>query len=285
LNTVTPGELKLWAGYIKSICGNSLDESKGYLIESRLGPLAREIGCATWSELLEKVRSDSAGALRRKVINAITTNETSFFRDSAPFELLQNKIVPDLIDARKKKAAAGSVIPIRIWSAACSTGQEVYSLLIVLREMLGSAQGYDIRILGTDISDRAVAHASYGKYSRLEIERGMPAARLERHFIRDGENWRVRDEVRGLATFKNINLLDPFAFPQKFDIVLCRNVAIYFAEEDRKKLFDRIATVLAPDGSLLIGSTESIIGICPQYESKRYVRSVFYQQKTAPYLT
>jgi chemotaxis protein methyltransferase CheR len=271
----------MWSAYVKSICGNHLDDSKGYLIESRLMPLALELGAGSWSELYGKVRADATGSLRRKVISAITTNETSFFRDTAPFELLQNKIIPDLIDKRRKATPPGAPLPIRIWSAACSSGQEVYSVLIVLRELLGAAQGYDIRILGTDISDKAVAQASYGKYSKLEIERGMPPTRLERHFTREGEFWKVRDEMRALANFRNLNLLEPWSFPQKFDIVLCRNVAIYFTEQDRKRLFDRIATAMAPDGYLLIGSTESIIGICPQFESKRYLRAVFYQLKTS----
>jgi chemotaxis protein methyltransferase CheR len=277
---ISADELRLWAAYVKNACGNHLDESKGYLIESRLAELAKETGATSWLELYNKVKLDAVGALKRKVINAITTNETSFFRDTAPFELLQNKIIPDLIDSRKRQLPPGSIVPLRIWSAACAMGQEVYSLLIVLRELLGTGTGFDIRVLATDISDKAVAYASYGRYTKLEIERGLPPGRLERYFTRDGDAWRIRDEIRGLTTFKNLNLLEPFAFPQKFDVVLCRNVAIYFTEEDRKKLFNRIESVMAPDGYLIVGSTESITGFCPQFESKRHIRSIFYQLKS-----
>jgi chemotaxis protein methyltransferase CheR len=279
MNGVSPEEFKLWANYIKSICGINLDSTKNYLIENRLSSLAQETGSKTWSELYAKVKVDVGGVLRRKIINAITTGETSFFRDTSPFELLAYKVLPELIDNRKKQYGVNSVIPLRIWSAASSTGQEVYSIAITIKELLGDLKNYDIRILGTDISDKVIAQASYGKYSKLEIERGMPVARLERYFTRDGDGWKISDPIRAMVTFKSINLLEYFSFPYKFDIVFCRNVAIYFADEDRKKLFERIGSVLAPDGSLVIGSTESITTLCPQYEPKRHMRSVYYQLK------
>jgi chemotaxis protein methyltransferase CheR len=277
VNAVTAQDLQLWSEYIKTICGNKLDSTKGYLIENRLQSLAQETCSNSWVELYNKVRIDSTGVLKRKVINAITTNETSFFRDTSPFDLLQNKILPDLIDARKRSTPNGTVIPIRIWSAACSTGQEIYSIAMVIREMLGNMKGYDIRLLGTDISDRAITVASYAKYSNFEIDRGMPTAKIEKFFVRDGDLWRVKDELRALASFKSINLLEPISFPYKFDIVFCRNVAIYFSEADRKKMYNSIGDVLKPDGYLLIGSTESITGLCPQFQSQRYLRSVYYK--------
>lgn len=272
--------MMLWADYVRDICGIVLDESKAYLIECRLAPLAKEYGCSSWSAFHGVARADKTGVIRRKVIDAITTGETSFFRDAAPFELLRNKILPDLIDARRKMIPSGAVVPLRIWSAACSTGQEVYSIAIVLREILGEMKRFDIRIMGTDISDRVIAAASYGKYSRFDLDRGMSPEMVEKHFCRDGEFYRIRDEVRALITFKTLNLLDDIRFPYRFDLIFCRNVAIYFGENDRKRLFDRLATVMAVDGCLIIGSTESITGLCPQYESRRYLRSVFYQLKT-----
>lgn len=268
-------ELNAWSRYIQEITGIHLDASKGYLIQTRLGSLLRESGAASFAEFLQRARGDVTHGLRRKIIDAISTNETSFFRDTTPFDLLRHKIIPELIDRRGGTGA--SRIPIRIWSAACSTGQEIYSTAMVLKELLIDFNRYDIRILGTDISDAAVAAASYGVYSRLEIERGMPKETLSRHFTVSDDKWKIRDELRALATFKTMNLLQPFAFPVKHDIIFCRNVAIYFTEQDRIRLFTALGQSLAKDGYLIIGSTESITGLCPQFEPKRYLRTIFYQ--------
>ncbi len=269
-------DLQIWSNYIKSICGNHIDVNKAYLVENRLLPLMQETKSVSWLELYSKVKADITGTLKRKVINAITTNETSFFRDPFSFELLQNKILPDLFDARQKKYPNGE-IPLRIWSAACSTGQELYSTAIIISELLGGKRQFDVRLLGTDISDNVIAKASYAKYSQLEIERGMPQAKLDRFFVKEGNMWRIRDEIRAMATFKLMNLLEPFFFPHKFDLILCRNVAIYFTEEDKRKLYNRLADVLANDGYLIIGSTESIGDLCPKLKPYRFIRSVYYQ--------
>ena len=274
---ITSDELAVWSRYIHEICGVHLDHSKGYLLETRLGGLLREVATPSFSELYYKAKSDLTHGLRRKIIDAITTNETSFFRDTSPFELLQHKLIPELIDRRTKTGVRP--LPIRIWSAACSTGQEVYSTGIVLKELLGDLRGYDVRILGTDISDRAVAQASYGHYSRQELDRGMPPDRVTKYFGGNGDRWKIRDDVRALATFKTMNLLEPFAFPVPFDIIFCRNVAIYFTEPDKVRLFKNIGKYLAKDGYLIIGGTESISGLCPEFEPKRYLRAVFYQLK------
>lgn len=270
-------ELGVWIRYVHEITGIALDETKGYLIETRLGTMLRETGASTFSELYYKAKSDLGGALRRRIVDAITTNETSFFRDTTPFELLQHKLIPDLVDRRTP--AGRKPVPIRIWSAACSTGQEAYSTAIVLKELLGDLSTYDIRIVGTDISDRAVALASRGCFSRFELDRGMPPDRLARHFVADDGQWRIRDDLRALVTFRTMNLLQPFAFPAPFDLVLCRNVAIYFNEADRTRLFRNIGQAMARDGALVIGATESIAGLCPEFEPRRYLRSVFYQLK------
>ena len=259
------------------ICGVYLDNTKAYLIETRLAGLMRETAAANWSELLFKVKADSSGALRRKVIDAITTNETSFFRDTSPFELLRHKLFPELIDRRNKSGMRP--VPIRILSAACSTGQEAYSTAIVLKELLGDFRNYDIRILGIDISDAAVAQASYAHYLRHDLERGMSPEKLQRHFEAVGDRWKVRDEIRVTATFRRGNLLEPLLSPTPFDIVFCRNVAIYFTEPDKIRLFQNLGRALAKDGALIIGSTESITGLCPEFEPQRYLRTVFYRKK------
>lgn len=277
VTAITRDEMAVWSRYIHEICGIFLDDSKAYLLETRLGGLLQEAGAGGFSELYYKAKSDLTNALRRKIVDAITTNETSFFRDSAPFDLLRYKLIPELVDRRRK--AGLRTVPIRIWSAAASTGQEAYSTGIVLKEVLGDLSGYDIRILGTDISDRAVAQASYGAFSRLELDRGMPADRLGRYFVPSGDRWKVRDEIRALATFRTLNLLQPFSFPVPFDIIFCRNVAIYFTETDKRRLFQNLGKCLAKDGCLIIGATESITGLCPEFEPQRHLRGVFYRLK------
>jgi len=277
VNRLEGNEFSLWSSYVYSITRISLDASKGYLIETRLAALLRETGSTSYKDLLDKVNADATATLKRKVISAITTNETSFFRDTAPFDLLRHKILPDLVDARGRQFGKGRPFALRIWSAACSTGQEVYSAAIVCKETLIDMNRFEVRILGTDISDKVIAQASYGKYTKLELDRGLTPDKLSAYFQADGPDFKVRDPIRAMTTFRTINLLEPLCFPTKFDIVFCRNVAIYFSESDRRKLFDGIARVVAPDGYLVIGSTESLTGICPRFEAKRYMRSVFYQ--------
>ncbi len=272
-------EGRVFSQYIYTLCGIYLDDSKGYLIESRLSALIQETGSANFSELYAKARSDASKTLARRIVDAITTGETSFFRDDSPFDLLQHKLIPDLIDRRKKAALPGAAITLRIWSAACSTGQEVYTIAMILKELLGNAPGYNIRLMGTDISDQAVARASAGVFNQMEIDRGLAPGRLSRFFTQVPGGWKVRDELRGLVSFRKMNLMEDFRGLEQFDIIFCRNVAIYFTEADKQRLFQRIAGVMAPDGALVIGSTESLAGLCPQFEALRYVRSVFYHLK------
>ncbi len=277
MNRLDDNEFRLWASYVYALTRITLDGSKGYLIETRLASLARETGSQSFKELLAKVTADGSGALKRKVIGAITTNETSFFRDSSPFEMLRHKILPDLVDARRRQLGKNRALTLRFWSAACSTGQEVYSTAIVCKETLPDPNQYDVRILGTDISDRVIAQASAGKYTRLEVDRGFPPEKVATYFQPDGSDFKVRDSIRASSSFKSINLLEPLSFPYRFDVIFCRNVAIYFSDPDKRRLYDGLARVLAPDGYLIIGSTESLTGICPRFEPKRYLRSVFYQ--------
>lgn len=267
-----PAERGLVSQYIYSISGIALDDSKAYLIEGRLSGIAQQNGCASFGALISHARSDPSRSIERRIIDAITTNETMFFRDNAPFDLLRHKIVPELIDRRRRNGTCR----VRIWSAACSTGQELYSIAILLKELLGDPDRYGVRLLGTDISDEAVARASKGIFSQVEISRGLPPElRLKYFSSRDG-NWQIRDEIRALASFKRLNLMSDFSSLGRFDIILCRNVAIYFNESDRRTLFGRLERALEPDGYLMIGSMESLANM-PQFESKRHLRSVYYQ--------
>ncbi len=276
MTSITSEEFNVLSKYIYAICGVALDSTKTYLVETRLKTMMQQNACASYLDLYNKVKADRSGNMEKEVVNAITTTETLFFRDAAPFELFKHKILPDLIDARAK-ANPGRPVPLRIWSAACSTGQEVYSIAIALREALGNLNNFQISILGTDISDEAVTRASYGKYNKFEIERGLPAQTLNRYFTLMGDGWKIKDEIRAMAVFKKFNLMKPFTGMGRFDVVFCRNVAIYFTPADKKQVFEKIAGVLEPDGSLVIGSTESLTGVTEAFEARRYMRSIFYQ--------
>ncbi len=276
---ITSEEIRLFSKYVYDISGISLDHSKAYLLETRFGPLLQEMDCASFSELHHKAKADPGKSIERKIIDAISTNETLFFRDMGPFEVLRHKILPDLIDRRTAKSSGILPTSIRIWSAASSTGQEIYSISIVLKEILPDLKKYNIRLLGTDISDAAIAQASRGQYNKFEIERGLPRDKLQKYFTAHGDTWKIKDEIRAMSTFRKLNLMLPFAALGKFDVVFCRNVAIYFKLEDRKELFDRIADILEPDGYLIVGSTESLTGICPRFAPQRHMRSIFYQLK------
>jgi len=273
---ISTEEIKLITKYIYDISGIHLDESKKYLLETRLNTIIEELGCVSYQDFYKKAKADATKVIERKIIDAISTNETLFFRDTGPFQLLQHKIFPELIDARSSKSP-NLKTSLKVWSAASSTGQELYSVAIVLQELLGDLSKYTIKLSGTDISDAAVAQASSGKYNKFEIERGLARDKLTKYFTMSGQTWKVNDHIRSMVTFRKLNLMLPFTGLGKFDIVLCRNVAIYFTLEDRKKLFNKIADVLEPDGYLIIGSTESLTGICPRFIPKRHLRSIFYQ--------
>ncbi|MFH1148035.1 MAG: protein-glutamate O-methyltransferase CheR [Pseudomonadota bacterium] len=276
---ITPSEFNIFSRYIYDLTGILLDESKAYLVETRLAGLLEDCNCSSFSELHYKIKSGQDSALQVKIINAITTNEIFFFRDVTPFELLRHKILPDLIDKRTKAASKFSPVNIRIWSAACSTGQEVYSIAMTIKELLPDLRNYNVRILGTDLSDAALTRASYGRYTKFEIERGLPPGQLQRFFNPNGgEHWNIRDEIRAMAVFKRYNLMHPLNALGRFDIVFCRNVAIYFSREDRTNLFNRIAAVMEPDGYLIVGASE-ILSDLPRFEAKRYLRGIFYQLK------
>jgi chemotaxis protein methyltransferase CheR len=247
-------------------------------MEGRLGLLVQETGCGSFSGLIQRAKSEPGRALERRIVDAITTNETLFFRDTAPFDLLRHKIVPELIDRRARTGGSR----IRIWSAACSTGQEIYSIAMLLKELLGDPDRYGVRLMGTDISNDAVARASRGLYNATEIARGLSEPLRDRYFARTRDGWQIRDEIRGMASFKHQNLMGDLSPLGKFDVIFCRNVAIYFSEADKISLFRRIERALEPNGYLVIGAMESLNGICPQFESQRHLRAVYYQVKTNP---
>jgi chemotaxis protein methyltransferase CheR len=276
---VTPEEFKNFSKYILDISGIALIAGKEYLLETRLNPLLNKYGCSSYSQLQQIAKNDFKKTVENEIIDAISTNETYFFRDKAPFELLKNKILPDLIDKRSQKNPS-SKPTIRLWSAANSTGQEIYSIAMTLIEMGVRPDRYNIKLFGTDISDAAIAKASYGLYNKFEVARGLDINRLNIFFDKQNDdNYKIKDQVRVMAQFKKMNLMKAFIGIGKFDIILCRNVMIYFTSQDRKKIYQNIAKALEPDGYLLIGSTESLVNDTDIFLSQKYLNSIFYQFK------
>ncbi|MBN2342515.1 MAG: protein-glutamate O-methyltransferase CheR [Deltaproteobacteria bacterium] len=272
---VTQKELLLIRDFVESNCGIVLDDSKSYLVESRLGPILPEIGASNYLELIVSATKDRSDKLKHKIIDCITTNETYFFRDQKPFELLAHKLIPDVLEKQLNQTK----IKLRIWSAAASTGQEVYSVAMVIKELLGKVTDHDIRILGTDISKNALEIASRGLYGKIELSRGLTGARLKKHFTAKEPLWQVNDDLRAVAQFKPTNLLTGATLIPIQDIILCRNVAFYFSKENKQRLFQNLAKKLETGGILVIGSTENLVGMDLPFERKDFHGNIYYQKK------
>ncbi len=271
---VTNAEIDDVINLVQDLCGVMLDQSKAYLIDSRLGRIAKEAGCSNYAQLVHKAKFSNDNNLQRDIVNAITTQETLFFRDGSPYETLQHKVIPDIIDSK-----AGTIMSkrLRIWSAASSTGQEMYSIAMTLWELIPDILSWDINILGTDISDEAITRASRGHYARHEIQRGLPPKMLKKYFSEESDGCRVKDELRSIVSFQRRNLLESFNDLGQFDIVFCRNVAIYFDDPTKRSLFNRLADKLTPTGYLFTGSSESLVGFGPRFVPHRHCKAVFYR--------
>jgi len=278
MQRITSDELKIFLRYIYDISGIFLDQSKAYLVETRLKSLMKETKSVSYHELCHKAKSDLTCALERKIIDAICTQETMFFRDNSPFTLLRTRILPELV-ARKASQPTFFPASIRIWSAACSTGQEIYSIAIVLKEFLLNPSKFNIRLLGTDISDSAISGALSGEYSQMTVERGLSRDKRNKYLFKNGQKWKIRDNIRSICTFRKHNLMDSFSGLGRFDIVFCRNVAIYFRQKDKVILFNKLADILEPGGYLIIGSSESVSAISSRFEPVIHSNMIFYQLK------
>lgn len=274
---ISDQEFALLSKYAYDISGILVDEKKKYLLDYRLNPLAKELECKDLTELYQKSKKDHTHKIQERIIDAITINETSFFRDKNPFELLKYKLLPDNIDHHTDKTG-NFRNPIRIWSAGSSTGQEAYSIGFTMRSVMPNAGPEHCHILGTDISDEVVTRSSRGIYSHFETSRGLSSSDLDRHFIQEGKQWRIKDEVRGIVQFRKLNLLAPWGALPIFDIVFCRYVAIYFSVEDQKKLFDRMAGRIRPGGFLITSSGERIDQMCPRFTKCSYHNTICYER-------
>lgn len=267
----TTAEIRDLARYLNEASGIELDESKGYLFQTRLEKISQELGCKSLTSLLDKARRDASGKLRGLLVDAVSTNETSFFREAPQFNLLAHHLIPLHFERRDPKR-------LRIWCAAASSGQEIYSVAILLKELLGTLTSFNLQILGTDISSSVLERASKGIYSTLEVSRGLSTERLARHFVKRAEGYQISDELRSIASFQRLNLLERHASLGQFDIILCRNVAIYFSPANRGRLFENLSQHLRATGSLLVSMTETLGANCAPYV-RRDFRGICYYEK------
>jgi chemotaxis protein methyltransferase CheR len=246
-----------------------LDPGKEYLVESRLTSVARGEGFATLAQFIAALRQTPVGPAQKKVIEAMTTNETSFFRDIHPFDALRKDVLPPLLTARAAQKR------LRIWCGASSSGQEPYTIAMVLREILPI--GWEARITATDISEEMLQRTRAGRYSQLEVNRGLPAPMLVRHFTKAGTEWTVKDELRSMIETQFVNLIEPWPPWQPFDVVFLRNVLIYFDVPTKRAILQKIRQHLRPDGWLFLGGAETTLGIDDSWQRVTAGKTVCYR--------
>ncbi len=247
-------------GVLKERSGLALRNDKIYLLESRLLPIARKRGLDGLDGLVDAMRRNRDEQLLRDVTEAMTTNESFFFRDNTPFDLFRETVLPEVIKARQ---AAKS---FRIWCAACSTGQEPYSLAMILRKNSKLLAGWRIEIIGTDLSPAVLEKAKAGIYSQFEVQRGLPIQMLMKHFTQTNEMWQIDSAIRGMVKYRVHNLLEDIESMGSFDVIYCRNVLIYFDVRTKANVLDRLCHVLLPHGSLFLGGAETVVGITANFK-------------------
>jgi chemotaxis protein methyltransferase CheR len=260
---------------LKKESGLILDDSKIYLVESRLEPIAKAEGFGSIDELTRRLQHDAAPSLRRRVIEAMTTNETSFFRDITPFTVLKSAVLPKLIKANEGAKR------LRIWSGACSTGQEAYSIAFSVGDT-SELSGWDVKILGTDIAEKVLERATAGVYTQHEVQRGLGVAYLVRFFTQQGTDWAIKPEIKRMVEFRQLNVLHDFARFGPFDVIFFRNILIYFDASTKKQILERIAGVLSPSGVLFLGGTETPLGITDRWVRVKLDQGVVYKRCDAP---
>jgi chemotaxis protein methyltransferase CheR len=272
---MTGEEFDFLCKLLKDRSGLVLTRDKAYLLESRLLPVARKCGLKSVDDLVAAVRARPNGDLARDVVEAMTTNESFFFRDIKPFEQFKSVVLPALLKSRAARRQ------IRIWSAACSSGQEPYTLAMLLAEEPAKLAGWSIEILTTDLSTEILEKAQAGLYSQFEVQRGLPIQYLVKYFKQEGERWQIDAGIRDRVRFRAFNLLEEPAGLGAFDVIFCRNVLIYFDQPTKTVVLDRLARVLAPDGFLYLGGAETVLGISDKFQASAENRGI-YRPAPAP---
>jgi chemotaxis protein methyltransferase CheR len=251
---VTPTDYEYLRKLLRDHSGLDLSADKQYLIESRLLPLSRKSGLSGISELVQRMKGGSASIITQ-VVEAMTTNETFFFRDKTPFDHFRDSITPEILRARASRKS------IRIWCAAGSTGQEPYSLAMCLKEMSAAIAGWRVEILATDLSQEVIEKSKAGLYSQFEVQRGLPIQMLVKYFKQTGEIWQINPDIRAMVQHRQLNLLHDFSQFGVFDVIFCRNVLIYFDQNTKIGIFNRLARTTEPDGFLVLGAAETVVGL------------------------
>lgn len=265
-----PEDFDLFSSLVKQRSGLVLSKDKAYLLESRLVPVARKYNLKTLEELAQLVRTKRDEAMLHAITEAMTTNESFFFRDTKPFDQFKKLLLPELLRARAARKQ------FRIWSSASSSGQEAYSLAMICAEEAAKLQGWKVDILGTDISTEMVERAKSGIYSQFEVQRGLPIALLMKCFSQIGtDKWQIKEDFRRMVQYREGNLLTDFGPIGVFDVIYCRNVLIYFDQPTKTRVLDAISHVLAPDGVLFLGGAETVLGISDKFKPLENERGVY----------
>ncbi len=264
---MTPAEFDFIAQLLKRRSGLVLTPEKAYLIESRIAPLVRKHALANFEAVVMKLRANDE-RMTREVVEAMTTNESFFFRDKTPFDHFEKLMLPKLLQSRAGQKR------LRIWCAAASTGQEPYSLAMLIKERWLLLKEWKIEIIGTDLSTEVLERAKAGLYSQFEVQRGLPVQLLVKYFTKEGEQFRIKDDIRSMVQYKVTNLLDAYSGFGAFDVIFCRNVLIYFDEVTKRGVLDRMAQLLPEDGYLLLGAAESVVGVSSSFSPHETARGV-----------
>lgn len=270
---ISPEQFRFFADMLKETSGLALTKGKEYLLESRLNELAKVLGLKDLDALYQKAKFRCPPKLKEQIIEAMTTNETYFFRDQHPFDALQKEIIPDI---RKKNSA---VKKMKMWSAACSTGQEPYSVSMILSEHFSDLSTWKVEILATDISKQAVQKGRDGRFTQVEVNRGLPISMLIKYFKQEGAFWLADAKLKRRLRFQQFNLMAPFTGKMGFDIILCRYVLIYFDQQTKKQILGKLVNALAPGGFLMLGATETPIGLPPTMKRIMYGKTTCWQKQ------
>lgn len=274
-DNIDPAEFDQFRKFLEDACGISLGDNKQYLVTNRIRRILEDHKIASFGELVRVLKSGSNRKLREQVIDSMTTNETFWFRDNYPYDHLKNKLLPELMSGNNKMFG-----PVRVWSAACSSGQEPYSISMIVEEYKRQTLNLprQVQIVATDLSSTVLDQAKKGEYDKLTVLRGLSAERLDRYFDNPSENvWRVKNLVKDRIDFRSLNLMDSYASLGKFDIVFCRNVLIYFNGDLKRQILQKIHASLKPQGILYLGSSEGLAGAADLFEMVRCEPGILYK--------
>ena len=272
---MTPESFEFFCGLVKARSGLVLSKDKGYLLESRLMPVARKWNFQTLDMLAAATKADINGKSAFDIVEAMTTNESFFFRDSKPFQQFSDMVLPRLIEARAKSRT------LRIWSAAASNGQEPYTIAMLIKEAADKMSGWRVEILATDISREVLERAKAGVYTQFEVQRGLPIQMLVKYFTQIGERWQIHASLRSMVSFREYNLLDDPRRFGTFDVIFCRNVLIYFDQQTKTGVLDGLSAQMSDDGILYLGGAETVIGITERFRPMPGQRGVYEVVKSA----